>query len=470
MARRRDLIEPSFGLDKLRPRNIDAPVTWEQAAALAGWTMPTFAGRSVTPESAMRLSAVYACVRLITGVIASLPFPVCRLQPDGDLEADSSHPVWWLLNDEPCPGWSASQFWKYLVTSELLCGDQMAQVERDRNGKPINLRPMDPRQTSVVRDRASGRLVYQTVDFRGEPISLHEDDVLHVPGEGFDGLRGKSIIGWAARQSAGIALAADEYAGRFFANGARFDYALTTDKKIDEGRARQIMNYWNGRHQGLESAHTPALLTEGVSFKELTVAPEDSQLLETRQYQIIDIARAFGVPPVLIGESEKTSSWGSGIEQIVLGFVKFTVKPMLDKMADEVNRKLLMSKLARTRTHVARHDLTDLERGDTAAQSTLARNLVGGAQGPGIATVNEARRMFGLPKVADGDSLFEPNATAAGAAPSASDAKPVQVRVAVGDGASNTTRRRKVVESYDDQGRIRSMIEEDIEDPLPQQG
>lgn len=410
MARRSDLIEPSFDIDRLRPRNVDAPITWEQAASLAGWTLPTFSGRSVTPESAMRLAAVYACVRLITGVIASLPFPVCRLESDGDSVPDRNHPVWWLLNDEPCPGWSASQFWKYLVTSELLSGDQMAQIERDRNGKPLNLRPMDPRQTNVTRDRDSGRLVYQTVDFRGDTIVLHEDDVLHVPGEGFDGLRGKSVIGWAARQGAGIALAADEFAGRYFANGARFDYALTTDKKIDDARARQIMNYWMGRHQGLDVAHTPALLTEGVSFKELTVSPQDSQLLDTRKYQTIDIARAFGVPPVLIGESEKTSSWGSGIEQIVLGFVKFTIKPMLDKMADEVNRKLLMSKLARTRTHMALHDLTDLERGDTAAQATLARNLVGGAQGPGIATINEARRMFGLPKMQDADSLYDPSA------------------------------------------------------------
>lgn len=409
--RRRELIEPSFGIDKLGIRNVDAPITFEQAARLAGWTLPSFAGREVTPETAMRLSAVYACVRLISGVMSSLPFPVMQIQADGDLKENKNHPVSWLINSEPCPGWSANQFWKYMVTSELLTGDQMAWIERDRNGLPLNLWPLNPRATSVQRDLQSGYRIYTTTDWRGELVSHHEDDVLHIPGEGFDGLRGKSVIGWAGRQAIGTGLAADEYAGRFFSNGARFDYALTTDKKIDEKRATEILNYWVGRHQGLDASHAPALLTEGVQFKELQMSPEDTQLLETRKFQVIDIARAFGAPPVLIGESEKASAWGTGIEQLVLGFVKFTIKPLLDKQSSEVNRKLLTSKIYRRQDHVARHDLTDLERGDAASQAAFARALVGGAQGPGIASQNEARRMFGLPKLAGGDTLFSPTGT-----------------------------------------------------------
>lgn len=410
-------IEPTFGGNGQRVgvpngagaiQNIDAPLTFEQAARIAGWTLPTFAGREVTPETAMRLSTVYACVRLITGVVASLPFPVMRVQADGDLEPNRDHPIDWLLNAEPCPGWSASRFWKFQVAAQLLTGDQFAHIERDRNGNVLNLWPLNPRMTSVVRDPQHGYLVYTTVNWRGELVTYHEDDVLHIPGEGFDGLRGKSVIGWGGRQGVGIALAAEEFAGRFFSNGARFDYALTTDKKIDPTRAKQILEYWIGRHQGLDAAHAPALLTEGVQFKELQMSPEDTQLLETRKYQVIDIARAFGVPPVLIGEVEKTSSWGTGLEQLVLGFVKFSIKPLLEDIGDEVNRKLLTSKVYRRRDHVARHDLTDLERGDSKAQAEFARALVGGAQGPGVMTTNEARRMFGLPSVKDGDTLFQP--------------------------------------------------------------
>jgi HK97 family phage portal protein len=404
MRHREERKEPFFG----SIRNADAPLTFEQAARIAGWYVPTFAGRDVSPESAMRIAAVYACVRLISGVISSLPFPVYTLKSDGERKPAEADSVAWLLNDEPCPGWSAVQFWKYMITAELLCGDQFAWIERDRNGLPVNLWPMDPRQTTVTRDKASGTLIYGTIDWRGNAAAYHGDDVLHVPGEGFDGLRGKSVIGWAARQGAGIALAAEEFAGRFFSNGARPDFALTTDKKVDAKKAAEILNYWIGRHQGVEASHVPALLTEGMTVKELQVSPEDSQLLETRKFQVIDIARAFGVPPILIGESEKTSAWGSGIEQIVLGFVKFSIKPMLDKISAEVNRKLLTSRIYRRRDRCAEHDLTDLERGDTTSQAAFARALVGGAQGPGIASVNEARQLFGLPKRQDGDSLYDP--------------------------------------------------------------
>jgi len=399
----RERIEPTFGVAKLAINNDAA--SFEQAARLAGWNNPSFAGRDVSPESAMRLSSVYASVRLISGVIASLPFSVYRIDGD-DRELDKNHPVSWLLNDEPCSSMSATQFWKYMITAELLSGDQMAKIDRDRNGQPLNLWPMNPAATSVIRDAASGALLYQTTDWAGKSVTFHGDDVLHIPGEGFDGLRGKSVIGWACRQGAGIALAADEYAGRFFSNGARFDYALTTDKKVDPKRAAEILNYWQGRHQGVEASHVPALLTEGTTFKELSVSPEDSQLLETRKFGVIDIARAFGVPPILIGESEKTSAWGSGVEQLVLGFVKFTIKPMVDKISAEVNRKLLMSRVYRRRDYIAAHDLTDLERGDSQAQAAFARALVGGSAGPGVITINEARRMFGMTKREDGNSLY----------------------------------------------------------------
>jgi HK97 family phage portal protein len=411
-------IEPRFDVAGAI-RNVDAPTTWEQAAALMGWTQPTFAGRDVTPESSMRLSTVYACVRLITGVVASLPMPVGVLAKDGDFTPNSDNPIGWLLNSEPCPGWSASTFWKYMITAELLAGDQMAYIQRDRNGLVLALWPLNPRVTSVTRDQTYGFKVYTTTNWKGEVVSYHEDDVLHIPGEGYDGLRGKSVIGWAGRQGIGIGLAAEEFAGRFFSNGARFDYALTTDKKVDEKRAKEIANYWLGRHQGLEASHVPALLTEGTTFKELTVSPQDSQLLDTRKYQVVDIARAFGVPPVLIGESDKQSSWGTGIEQLVLGFVKFTVKPFTDKIADEVNRKLLTSKIYRRQDQIARYDLTDLERGDTAAVAAFARAVIGGAAGPGIGTLDEARRIVGLPKRATGgDVLFTFNPKGSPDAPS----------------------------------------------------
>ena len=406
--RRRELIEPTFGVPSVS--NTDAPLTWEQAARLAGWITPTFAGRDVTPESAMRIAVVFACVRLITGISAALPFPVYRNANTGR-EVVESHPVSWLLNDEPCRGMSAAIFWKYAITSELLVGDALIWIERDRNGNALNLWPLNARATAIVRDRDTGRLIYTTTNWKGEQVNLDEDDVIHVPGEGFDGMRGKSVIGWAARQGAGIAMAADEYAGRFFANGARPDFALRYPSKMGKDAKDALVAHYLNQHQGLEGSHLPLVLTEGGDIKELTMSPNDTQLLDTRKFQVVDICRAFGVPPILVGDSEKQSSWGTGIEQVVLGFVKFTIHPMLVKYEQEINRKLLTSKLYRRQDYFAEWNLDGLLRGDSKAQAEWVRALVGGpSTGPGIITANEARHIFNYPKSADplDDKLFRP--------------------------------------------------------------
>jgi HK97 family phage portal protein len=418
-AARPERIEPRFNV----PSNADAPLTWEQAARLSGWITPTYAGRDVTPETAMRISTVFACVRLITGISAAMPFPVYKKGPDGR-EEQESHPVNWLLNDEPCPGMSAAIFWKYAITSELLTGDSLTWIERDRNGTALNLWPLNPRATGIMRDQGTGRLIYSTVNWRGDLVNLDQDDVLHVPGEGFDGLRGKSVIGWAARQGAGIALAADEYAGRFFANGARPDFALKYPKKMSDDAKKGLIDHYLGRHQGLEGSHLPLVLTEGGELAEMSMSPNDTQLLDTRKFQVVDICRAFGVPPILVGDSEKSSSWGTGIEQMVLGFVKFAIHPMLVKYEQEVNRKLLTSKLYRRQDCFAEWNLDGLLRGDSKAQAEWMRALVGGpSSGPGIMSQNEARGVLNLKKDADpqADKLFNPTGPAAtpGKAPDA---------------------------------------------------
>jgi HK97 family phage portal protein len=306
---------------------------------------------------------------------------------------------------------SASVYWAYVVTSELLTGDAMSWIERDVNGNPLNLWPLNTRATAVLRDLETGRLIYSTTNWQGRIVNLSEDDVLHVPGPGFDGLRGKSVIGWAARQGTGIALAADEYAGRFFANGARPDFALKYPNKMSKDAKDALVDHYLGRHKGLEATHLPLVLTEGGDLKEMTMSPEDTQLLQTRQFQVVDICRAFGVPPILVGESEKTSSWGSGVEQVVLGFVKFNLWPRLVKYEQEINRKLLTSKRYRRQDYFAEWNIDGLQRGDSKAQAEWVRALVGGpSTGPGIMTANEGRQIFGLPKLDDPQAgkLFNP--------------------------------------------------------------
>lgn len=406
---RRDRIEPSFGVGAAIS-NADAPLTFEQAARLASWITPTYAGRDVTPESAMRVSTIYACVNLISGIASALPMAIYSGTPKNKIDAPN-HPAVYFLNAEPCPGMTAAVYWEYVITSELLTGDAMSWIERDRNGNMLNLWPLNVRATSVIRNMATGRLVYTTSNWKGEQVSYDQDDVLHVPGPGFDGLRGKSVIGWAARQGAGIAMAAEEYAARFFANGARPDFALKFPSKMGKDAKDALTDYYIKRHQGLEASHLPLILTEGGDLKELTLSPEDTQLLATRQFQVVDICRAFGVPPIMVGDSEKTSSWGTGVEQVVLGFVKTRIVPLLRKHAAEINLKILTSKMLRRADYFSDWDFDDLLRGDSKSQAEWIRGLLGGpSTGPGIITPNEGRQRFGFEKSTDAnaDKLYTP--------------------------------------------------------------
>lgn len=381
-----------------------AAMTMEQLAAEVHGVGASFAGPAVTAESSMRTAAVYSCVRLITGAIASLPLPVYQRDEKGDRQQVDGHPYDDLLNLSPNVIMTAAVFWKYMVAAELLGGDQIAIIGRRNAYSPeaVDLVPVDPR--CVIVERRDKRLVYFILGPDGEFYGLDQDDVFHVPGEGFNGKRGMSVIGWAAKQAIGLALATEEHSARFFSNGARPDVVIKYPGKVNRDTADFVREYWLQRHQGTVNSHLPAVLPEGGEVSVLSMSAEDTQLLESRKFQVIDIARAFGVPPVMIGESEKTSSWGSGVEQMALWFVKFTLVNHLTKIRQELNRKLLHGT-----GYFVEHNVEGLLRGDSKSRSEFYRNALGGAQGPGWMTVNEARRRENLPPVPGGDKLFVPN-------------------------------------------------------------
>lgn len=366
--------------------------------------LPSPTGRDVTEGSAMRVSAVYACVRLIAGTIASLPVDVFRREPNGQrAKINEADDLWWVLNEQPHARWTANNFWKRLVWAELLRGDGLAEIIRGRGGMPVGIKPL-PGDASV--ELKDDRLRYYfTDDVTMRPRGLDQDDVIHVPGFGFDGIRGMSAIRWGARSSIGIAQATDEFSGRFFGNGAQVRHAIRAPGKMTEPMVDALRERWVQRYSGLDNAYMPLVLTEGLDVKELSLNAEDSQLLEARKFQVIDIARAFGVPAVLIGESEKTSSWGSGVEQIVLAFVKFTLSERLVTIEQELNRKLF-----RTAGRCVKFNADELLRGDSASRAKWLRELVGGSAGPGIITRNEARAAEGMPSLPDGDTLYDPAA------------------------------------------------------------
>ena len=365
-------------------------------------------GPSVSEASAMRVSAVYACVALIAGAISTLPMPVYARSADGREIAD--HPYFWLLNEQPNSDMSAAVFWEYLVASRLFYGDCFAEIIRPsfRSSTIVGFVPHHPNRVTPFRD-AAGRLFYRVTPLVGAQYVLDPADMIHVPSLGFDGLRSPSPITYAARQAVGTALSADEYNARFFINGARPDFALKAPKGIDPEQAAILRATWGEVHSGVMKSHLPAVLTNGMEIQQLSMNAADSQILATSMFQVEQIARALGVPPHMIGHTDKSTSWGAGVENMGRGFVKFTLKRDLVKFEQEFNRKLWPSR----EKFFVKFDLTDIERGDLKSENEAFRIALGRAGEPGWVTQNEVRKAKLLPPKENGDELLELSAAAA---------------------------------------------------------
>jgi HK97 family phage portal protein len=366
------------------------------------------AGVAVTQQTAMRVSAVYACVSLIGGAIASMPLPVYERTLDGRQRAD--HDIWWMLNEQPCAGFSAAVMWEYLTGSLLLNGDGYAEIQRASrlSERIVGFKPWPKSQVEAKRIDG-GRLAYNVTDEDGKVRALDQDDMIHVPGPGFDGLTGMSQIRHALRNSAGIALAADEYSASFFKNGARPDFAIEVPGNVTKDQQDMIRTTWQDRHGGAARSHLPALMVGGAKVHELTMNAEDAQLIDTRRFQVEDIARIFGVPPHMIGHTTNTTSWGSGIEQMSIGFIKFTLQRHLVKIEQELNRKIWPTR----QRYFVEFATAGLERGDYKSRNEGYRIAIGRAGEPGWMTINEVRKLENMPPIAGGDDLMKGNANEA---------------------------------------------------------
>lgn len=362
----------------------------------------TSAGQVVSESSAMRVAAANACARIIAGAIAALPVDVYTRDGATRTRVNEEDSTWWLLNEQPHARWTAAAAWMWVVKSELLRGDGFLWIQRNRAGQPIRLKPLAP--SGVVVEIHNDRLRYFWQDDDGSARGADQDDIIHISGFGFDGRRGMSVIQWGARNSIGIAQATDEFSGRFFANGAMVKHVLKAAGRMQPEQIADLRNAWEERVSGLDNAHRPLVLTEGLDVKELSLNAEDAQLLEARKFQVIDICRAFGVPPFMVGANENTSSWGKGVEHMSLGFVKYTLATRLVTIEQELNRKLF-----RTAGRFVKFNVDELLRGDAATRAKFLRELVGGSQGPGIITADEARLSEGWPAIGGvAGKLYDP--------------------------------------------------------------
>lgn len=396
--------EPTYG----QPANSTTVVRTgdPQIVAMLGGT-PAASGFAVTPETAMRVSAVYASVRLLAGGVASVPVAIYR--ESGEARQEISPELWWLLNEEPISNWTAASMWEWVVTSICLRGDGFVEIVR--SGAAVkSLRPHHPDGVSVR--RIGDMLLYTVTDEDGKQRPVHQDDMLHFAGFGFNGTRSMSVLQYAAFQSIGVALAADTYAGSFYANGAAPKHVIEAPAGMDEDQIELLKNEYKKKNAGAGNAGAPLVLTEGLQLKEMSMSADDAQLLDSRKFQVVDIARAFGVPPHMIGATEAASNWGTGIEQMMIGFIKFALQPYIIRIRQELNRKLF-----RRASPYVEHDMDALMAGDSKAEGEFTRQAIGGSQGPGWMTINEVRKKRNLPPIAGGNALYRPEKTAAPATP-----------------------------------------------------
>ena len=289
------------------------------------------AGKVVNEHTAMQMTAVYSCVRILSEAIAGLPLFLYKYGEDGSKEKYLDHPLWRVLHDEPNPEMTSFVFRETMMNHLLLSGNAYAQIIRNARGEVVALYPLMPNRMKVDRD-SQGRLYYRyTKNSDDAPevgknkqsdVILAPSDVLHVLGLGYDGLVGYSPIAMA-KNAVGLAMAAEEYGAKFFANGAAPSGVLEHPGTIkDPERIRQS---WQSTFGGSSNSNKIAVLEEGLKYTPIAISPEQAQFLETRKFQINEIARIFRVPPHMLADLEKSSF--SNIEQQSLEFVKYTLDP-----------------------------------------------------------------------------------------------------------------------------------------------
>ena len=315
----------------------------------------------------MQMTAVYSCVRILAEAVAGLPLHLYRYKEDGSKEKALSHPLYLLLHDEPNPEMSSFVFRETLMTHLLLWGNAYAQIIRNGRGEVIALYPLMPDRMAVDRD-VNGQLYYEyttsTDDaptVKGSIVRLKPSDVLHIPGLGFDGLVGYSPIAMA-KNAIGLAIATEEYGSKFFANGAQPSGVLEHPGTIKD--PQRVRDSWMSQFGGSANSNKIAVLEEGLKYTPISISPEQAQFLETRKFQINEIARIFRVPPHMVGDLEKSSF--SNIEQQSLEFVKYTLEPWLVRWEQSIQRTLFSAE--EKKAYFVRFNVEGLLRGDYASR------------------------------------------------------------------------------------------------------
>jgi HK97 family phage portal protein len=355
-------------------------------------------GVYVNADTALQASPVWACVRLLAESLASLPVIIYRRTADGGKERATDHPLYELLHDQPNPLQTAFGFKRAMMAQALLFGNAYAQIAPGTRGAVDSLNML---YADRVHPEAlpGGGIRYMVTGNDGIARAVNDEDVFHLPGLSLDGITGLSLIRYA-RESIGLVLAAEGYSSRFYSQNARPGGILRYPKALTVDAAARLRTSWQEAHAGLGNAHQVAVLEEGAEWQQTGMTNQDAELIAQLDWSIADVARYFNVPLHMIQQMTKTTSWGSGIEEMSIEFVTYSLLPWVRNWEDTIRKDLIVAK----RTYFAEFLLEGLLRGKQSDRYTAYNT---GRQG-GWLSVNEIRRFENMNAIEGGDQYLSP--------------------------------------------------------------
>jgi HK97 family phage portal protein len=354
-------------------------------------------GETVTVQTALQLDTVFACARLIAQTIATLPVMIYeRGQNDQQAKVATRHSLYRVIHDRPNAEMTAVEFWTAIVACKLLWGNGYAAIRRRADGSVIALDPLRTDRVQVTR-QTDGSRTY-TYTWNGQTTVYFEDDIFHLKGFSLDGEEGISCIaaGW---KSFGTAIATERTAGSIFKNMLRPSGYLSIPQFLSKENRLKAREYIKDFIGSGNTGKVP-FFEGGWKFEPFSIPPDDAQLLETRAFNIETICRWFGVPPMLVGHTEKTTTWGTGLEQINLGFLQYTLRPHLKEIEQAIGMRLL-SERDQAR-YYAEFNVEGLLRADSKGRADVYDKGIKG----GWMTPNEVRALENLPPLPGGDHLM----------------------------------------------------------------
>lgn len=392
----RSRIEPNF---RASLENPNVPINQDQLAVIVGGG-PTMAGPVVSESSSIRSVEVFRCVSILSGLVAGLKMNVFK-DLDGGRELAETHRLYPLFWVQPNQFMSSFVWRELMMVNLLLWGNHYSVIEYDNASRVVGFVPLAPWSVEPVRQKG-GSLTYRVRLQDGSVEVVDQADMIHIPGMGFDGIRGLPVITAVGRQAIGTSLAMEEFTARLHSNGVRPSGIGKAKEGIAPAAFARLRQQFDNHYSGTSNAGKTLWVDAGTDWIQTQISPVDAETLASRRFSTAQICNIFGVPSMLLNENADMTAWGSGIEQIMLGFLVTTIKQWLERIEGEFNRKLFLG--TKFEVEFDREGLIAL---DSKSKGDLYSKLIMN----GMMTPNEARRRLNLPDDPSGNMLYIQGAT-----------------------------------------------------------